>query len=29
MGVPNLDGGSIERADLDGRNRRIIVPSKT
>ena len=26
MGVPNLDDGSIERADLDGRNRRIIVP---
>src|ERR1700747_1024790 len=25
-GVPNLDDGSIERADLDGRNRRIIVP---
>ena len=22
MGVPNLDDGSIERADLDGRNRR-------
>jgi hypothetical protein len=26
MGVPNLDDGSIERADLDGRNRKIIVP---
>ena len=26
MGVPNLDDGSIERADLDGRNRRVIVP---
>ena len=26
MGIPNLDDGSIERADLDGRNRRIIVP---
>ena len=26
MGVPNLDDGSIERADLDGRNRRTIVP---
>src|ERR1700720_1991024 len=26
MGVPNLDDGSIERADLDGRNRRIIIP---
>src|SRR6266566_3821478 len=26
MGGPNLDDGSIERADLDGRNRRIIVP---
>ena len=25
MGVPNLDDGSIERADLDGRNRRVIV----
>jgi GTP cyclohydrolase II len=26
MGVPNLDDGSIERADLDGGNRRIIAP---
>jgi hypothetical protein len=26
MGVPSLDDGSIERADLDGGNRRIIVP---
>jgi hypothetical protein len=26
MGVPNLDDGSIERAELDGRNRRIIIP---
>jgi hypothetical protein len=26
MGVPNLDDGSIERADVDGGNRRIIVP---
>jgi hypothetical protein len=26
MGVPNLDDGSIERADLDGRNRSVIVP---
>jgi hypothetical protein len=26
MGVPNLDDGSIERADLDGNNRRLIVP---
>src|SRR5258708_10295791 len=26
MGVPNLDDGSIERADLDGGNRRGIVP---
>ncbi len=26
MGVPNLDDGSIERADLDGENRRMIVP---
>jgi hypothetical protein len=25
MGVPNLDDGSIERADLDGGNRRVIV----
>jgi hypothetical protein len=26
MGVPNLDDGSIERADLDGGNRKIILP---
>jgi hypothetical protein len=26
MGVPNLNDGSIERADLDGQNRTIIVP---
>jgi hypothetical protein len=26
MGVPNLDDGSIERADLDGQNRITIVP---
>src|SRR6516165_7778409 len=26
MGVPTLDDGSIERADLDGGNRRVIVP---
>jgi hypothetical protein len=26
MGIPNLNDGSIERADLDGENRKIIVP---
>src|SRR5213080_3905212 len=26
MGVPNLNDGRIERADLDGRNRTIIIP---
>jgi hypothetical protein len=26
MGVPNLNDGSIERADLDGSNRKTIVP---
>jgi DNA-binding beta-propeller fold protein YncE len=26
MGIPNLDDGSIERADVDGKNRRILVP---
>jgi DNA-binding beta-propeller fold protein YncE len=26
MGVPSLNDGSIERADIDGRHRRIIVP---
>jgi hypothetical protein len=25
MGVPNLNDGSIERADIDGKNRRVIV----
>src|SRR5215470_4952641 len=26
MGVPPLNDGSIERADLDGKNRRVIIP---
>ena len=26
MGVPNLDDGSIERADFDGGNRKVVVP---
>ena len=26
MGVPYLDDGSIERADLNGKNRRVIIP---
>jgi hypothetical protein len=26
MGIPSLDDGSIERADLDGKNRKVIVP---
>src|SRR5262244_4563271 len=26
MGNPNLNDGSIERADLDGGNRRVIIP---
>jgi sugar lactone lactonase YvrE len=26
MGIPNLNDGSIERADIDGQNREIIVP---
>src|SRR6202045_148702 len=26
MGIPNLDDGSIERADLDGGNRKVIIP---
>jgi hypothetical protein len=26
MGIPNLDDGSIERADVDGKNRRVLVP---
>src|SRR5262249_49857089 len=25
MGVPNLNDGSIERSDIDGKNRRVIV----
>ena len=25
MGIPNLDDGSIERADFDGGNRRVII----
>jgi sugar lactone lactonase YvrE len=29
MGIPNLDDGSIERADLDGKNRKVIVPQGT
>jgi hypothetical protein len=29
MGVPNRDDGSIERADLDGSNRRVLVPQGT
>jgi sugar lactone lactonase YvrE len=27
MGVPNLNDGSIERADIDGKNRKYVVPS--
>jgi DNA-binding beta-propeller fold protein YncE len=27
MGILNLDDGSVERADLDGRNRKVIVPA--
>jgi hypothetical protein len=27
MGIPRLNNGSIERADLDGGNRKVIVPS--
>jgi hypothetical protein len=27
MGVPNLNDGTIERADLDGKNRKYIVPA--
>ncbi|HTO60148.1 MAG TPA: 3-hydroxyacyl-CoA dehydrogenase [Bradyrhizobium sp.] len=27
MGVPNLNDGSIERADLDGQNRKTVVPT--
>jgi hypothetical protein len=26
MGVPSLDDGSVERVDLDGKNRKVIVP---
>ena len=26
MGIPNLNDGSIERADLNGLNRRVIIP---
>jgi hypothetical protein len=26
MGIPSLDDGTIERADLDGKNRKTIVP---
>jgi hypothetical protein len=26
MGIPNLDDGSIERSDLDGKNRKVIAP---
>ena len=26
MGIPDRDNGSTERADLDGSNRRVIVP---
>src|SRR5258707_1654855 len=26
MGVPNLNDGSIERADFDAQNRKVIVP---
>jgi hypothetical protein len=26
MGIPNVNDGSIERADLDGQNRTMIVP---
>src|SRR3984957_4973304 len=26
MGIPNLDDGSIEGADIDGKNRKVIVP---
>jgi hypothetical protein len=29
MGVPNRNDGSIERADLDGRNRKTIIPEGT
>ena len=26
MGVPNLNDGSIERADIDGKNRKVVIP---
>ena len=26
MGIPNLNDGTIERADLDGNNRKVIIP---
>jgi hypothetical protein len=26
MGIPSVDDGSIERADLDGKNRKVIIP---
>jgi DNA-binding beta-propeller fold protein YncE len=26
MGVPNLNDGSVERADIDGKNRKVIIP---
>ena len=29
MGLPNLNDGSIERVDMDGKNRRVIVPQGT
>src|SRR2546421_1565883 len=29
MGVPNLNDGSIERVDIDGKNRKVIVPQGT
>jgi len=29
MGIPNANDGSIERADIDGKNRKIIVPKGT
>jgi len=29
LGVPNLNDGSIERADLDGRNRKTIISARS
>src|ERR1700732_1379391 len=26
MGVPSLNDGSVERADIDGKNRKVIIP---